>query len=214
MVEVYSTTPANSSQWPGLVNRPNRPQAKHWFAINICDNCGLSSVGSVYSMVADAGADIFCGNEMGPTPKWVVDHIFSRIPCQHLPAYNLSRAQRSRQIQLHEGRQPEGERFWHKGKTFPLAHPEDLDENFGRYSVIWLGGRVSPCNTQDNGPVFTYADADIKALPERLGIRWEPPPPQAVSFVSEVSYLDIRDPFSYSNSYMRCQPLLLARPTF
>ena len=98
-----------------------------------------------------------------------------------------------------------------KGRHSCWPTQKSLTRTAGCYSIIWLGGRVSPCNNEGNGPVFTYADADINTLPEQLQILWEPP--QAVSFGSEVSYLDSRDPFLYNNSYTRCQPLLLAGPT-
>lgn len=43
-------------------------------------------------MVANAGADIFWGNGMRPLAKWVDDHVFFRIPHEHLSSYNRQRA--------------------------------------------------------------------------------------------------------------------------
>ena len=59
VAEAYRTVPANPSQWPGLVIRP---QAEDQFAVNVCNNFGLASAGSVYRTIVDAGADIFRGN--------------------------------------------------------------------------------------------------------------------------------------------------------
>ena len=166
VAEAYRTIPTNPAQWPGLVIRL---QSEDQFAVNVCNNFRLSSAGGVYGTVADAGVDIFCGNGMGPISKWVDDHIFFRIPRQHLPAYNSSRAQWSHEIQLHGGRQQEGGRLWYKGKDLPSGHPEEFDEDC---EMPFLDlAEASPCSTE--AEAFTYADSDIDALSERLGIRWE-----------------------------------------
>lgn len=73
MAEAYRTIPANPSQWPGLVIHL---QMDDQYAINTCNNFGLTSAGGLYGIVADAGADIFRGNRIGPLSKWVDDHIF------------------------------------------------------------------------------------------------------------------------------------------
>jgi hypothetical protein len=77
VAEAYRTIPASPSQWPGLVIRL---RGEDQFAVNTCNNFGLSSAGGVYGMVADAGADIFRGCGIGPLAKWVDDHIFFRVP--------------------------------------------------------------------------------------------------------------------------------------
>ena len=77
VAEAYRTIPASPSQWPGLIIRL---QADDQFAVNVCNNFGLSSAGGVYGMVADAGADVFRGNGISPLSKWVDDHIFFRVP--------------------------------------------------------------------------------------------------------------------------------------
>ena len=76
VAEAYRTIPAAPSQWPGLVICL---QAVDWFAVNTCNNFGLTSAGGVYGMVADAGADIFWCSGIGPVAKWVDDHLFFRI---------------------------------------------------------------------------------------------------------------------------------------
>jgi hypothetical protein len=47
----------------------------------------LASAGT-YGEVADAGADIFRSQGIGPMSKWVDDHLFIRILQEHLKTYN------------------------------------------------------------------------------------------------------------------------------
>ena len=56
VAEAYRTIPVKPNQWPGLVIRL---QADDQFAVNVCNNFGLTSAGGVYGTLADAGADIF-----------------------------------------------------------------------------------------------------------------------------------------------------------
>ena len=70
VAEAYRTIPAHPNQWPGLIIRL---QGEDSFAINVCNNFGLTSAGGVYGLVADAGADIFCSRGIGPLAKWVDD---------------------------------------------------------------------------------------------------------------------------------------------
>jgi hypothetical protein len=90
VVEAYRTIPAAESQWPGLVIRL---QADDQFAVNTRNNFGLASAGGVYGMMADAGADIFRSNGIGPLAKWVNNHIFFRLPRTSLRKYNECRAE-------------------------------------------------------------------------------------------------------------------------
>ena len=101
VAEAYHTIPAKPDQWPGLVICL---QADDQYAINVCNNFGLTSAGGVYGMVADMGADMFRGQGMGPVVKWVDDHIFFRIPWTHLSDYNNQCAEWHREIQAHGGR--------------------------------------------------------------------------------------------------------------
>ena len=101
VAEAYRTIPVAPAQWPGLVIRL---QAEDHFAVNICNNFGLTSARGVYGMVADAGADLFQGCGIGPLAKWVDDHIFFRIRREHLPAYNTRRDQWCQEIQTQGGR--------------------------------------------------------------------------------------------------------------
>ena len=50
------------------------------FAINVCNNFGLTSAGGIYGHLGDATLDIFRAQGIGPASKWVDDHIFFRVP--------------------------------------------------------------------------------------------------------------------------------------
>ena len=105
VAEAYRTIHALPTQWLGLVIHL---QAKDQFVVNTCNNFGLSSAGGVYGMVADAGADIFWKQGMGPLMKWVDDHIFFRIPHIHISTYNVQCAEWSQEIRTHRGLRKEG----------------------------------------------------------------------------------------------------------
>ena len=183
VAEAYRTIPAAPSQWPGLVIRL---QATDQFAINTCNNFGLTSAGGVYGMVADAGADIFRGLGMGPVAKWVDDHIFFRIPRATLPEYNKCRSIWRDEIQAAGGRRQSGSRVWYGGKDLPSGSPEEFDENC---STPLLDLTRSPSGPiEDRG--FHYTASHIDEVSTRLGIRWEPS--KTIPFATEVPYLGFR----------------------
>src|ERR1700678_1324034 len=76
VAEAYRTIPIVADQWPGLVVKLLNEDE---FAINICDNFGLTSAGGIYGELGDATLDIFRAQGIGPSSKWVDDHIFFRI---------------------------------------------------------------------------------------------------------------------------------------
>ena len=76
VAEAYRTIPITPDQWPGLVVRLLGDDE---FAINICNNFGLTSAGGIYGEVGDATLDIFRAQGIGPISRWVDDHIFFRI---------------------------------------------------------------------------------------------------------------------------------------
>ena len=77
VAEAYRTIPITSAQWPGLVIKL---LGDDQYAINICNNFGLTSAGGIYGQLGDATLDIFRAQGIGPASKWVNDHIFFRIP--------------------------------------------------------------------------------------------------------------------------------------
>ena len=179
VAEAYWTILASPSQWPGLVIRL---QADDQFMVNTCNNFGLSPAGGVYGTLANAGADIFRGNGIGPVAKWVDDHIFFRIPCTSLPAYNALCAQWNAKIHQNRGRQQIGGCLWYRGNSLPDGSPSEFDEDCGT-SFKDLAGE-SPHAAEDE---LLYSDADIDVLLERLGIWWEAS--KSVPFRTEVPFL-------------------------
>ena len=183
VAEAYRTIPVAPAQWPGLVVRL---QADDQFAVNICNSFGLSSAGGVYGMVADAGADLFRGCGIGPLAKWVDDHVFFRIPCEHLQSYNASRAKWCQEIQAQGGRRHEGGRLWYGGILLPDGASQEFDEDCS--TELHDLTNASPHTVEDAH--FAYADPDIDELLERLGIKWETS--KSIPFGMEVPYLGFR----------------------
>jgi hypothetical protein len=183
MAEAYRTIPAIPSQWPGLVIHL---QSEDQFAVNVCNNFGLTSAGGVYGMVADASTDIFRGQGMGPVTKWVDDHIFFRVPRTHLASYNAQHAEWHQEIHAHGGQRHEGSRLWYGGKGMPNRSMEEFDED-SSMTLLDLSG-ASPCSPADQQ--FVYAAADIDQLSSYLGISWQTS--KSIPFGVEVPYLGFR----------------------
>ena len=183
VAEAYRTIPVRPSQWPGLVVRL---QADDQYAVNVCNNFGLSSAGGAYGMLADAGADFFRARGMGPLAKWVDDHIFFRIPRSHLPSYNAKRSEWHREILASGGRRQEGGRVWFGGKGLPSGEAEEFDEDCSEELRDLSQASLRAAGDQD----FTYADADIDELSACLGIRWQTS--KTIPFGTEVPYLGFR----------------------
>ena len=180
VAEAYRTIPVMPAQWPGLVIRL---QADDQFAVNTCNNFGLTSAGGVYGALADAGADIFRGQGMGPLAKWVDDHIFFRVPRAHLPSYNRRRAEWCSEIQINGGRRQEGSRLWYGGKALPSGASEEFDEDCSAP----LRDLAPSSLRSPEDQLFAYADADIDRLSAHLGIQWQSS--KSIPFGTEVPYL-------------------------
>ena len=180
VAEAYRTIPVAPSQWPGMVIHL---QTEDQFAINVCNNFGLSSAGGVYGMLADAGADIFRRNGVGLLAKWVDDHIFFRIPRAHLPEYNAQRSVWCNEIRASGGRRQEGSRIWYGGRNTPDNSPEEFDEDCS--AILQDLADSTPRPADDHA--FTYADEDIDHISTHLGIRWETS--KSVPFRTTVPYL-------------------------
>ena len=197
VAEAYRTIPITPDQWPGLVVKLLNEDE---FAINICNNFGLSSAGGIYGEVGDATLDICRTQGIGPISKWVDDHIFFRIlgrshaffsgTCNqppllamHRAAYNLKRQGWHNTITLNGGRQQSGSRFWYQGESMPDDSPAEFDED----AACPIADYSSLPNRSGVDALFTYCDADIDHISEQLGIPWEPS--KTVPFSSTVPYL-------------------------
>jgi hypothetical protein len=180
VAEAYRTIPVTYSQWAGLVVKL---RDEDMFAINTCNNFGLSSAGGIYGELGDATVDVFRAQGIGPLSKWVDDHIFFRIRCEYLSSYNAQRSKWCKTIAKNGGRVQSGSRYWYQGETMPNDLPAEFDEDTASsikdYSVTSIRSA--------NDMVFTYCDADINALSEKLGIPWETS--KTIPFNNSVPYL-------------------------
>ena len=111
IAEAYRSIPVAASQWPGLVVRLDDDS----FAVdtNACFGCALSS--GNFGHVADARADIFRANGIGPLSKWVNDHIFFWIPHTFLKQYNQLQEHNWQCISDTGGVRQDGGHIWFKG---------------------------------------------------------------------------------------------------
>lgn len=66
VAEAYHTVPITPDQWPGLIVKL---LGKDEFAINTCNNFGLSSAGGIYGEIGDAMLDIFRAHGIGPASR-------------------------------------------------------------------------------------------------------------------------------------------------
>ena len=89
VAEAYHTIPITPEQWPGLVVKL---LGDDQFAINICNNFGLTSAGGIYGHLGDAMLDIFRTHGIGPASKWVDDHIFFQVPGNNPAPFLLASA--------------------------------------------------------------------------------------------------------------------------
>jgi hypothetical protein len=139
--------------WSGCFNPDS-------FGIDTAGCFGLASASGVYGQVADAGSDIFRMSGIGPLSKWVDDHIFFRIPCQHLENYNLYHRRACHTIQQTGGRLHDGGRLWFKGGKTPDGRVEEFDEDAS--APIRDLSHTSPRSPEDSP--FTYCIADIHLM--------------------------------------------------
>jgi hypothetical protein len=180
VAEAYHTIPVLPEQWPGLVVKLRRHDT-YW--INTNDNFRLASAGGIYGEVADAGADIFWAQGLGPLSKWVDDHVFFRIPRKYLISYNAERAKWHAIITENDGQSQSGSRLWYHGETMPDDLPADFDEDAS--TVLKDFARNSTCSEINTS--FAYCSTDIDMLSEYLETPWEPA--KTIPFTEVVPFL-------------------------
>ena len=176
----YRTIPAHQTQWPGLVVRLKGEDS---YAINTHNNFGLTSAGGVYGHLADAGADIFRANGIGPLSKWVDDHIFFRVRCAALDPYNADRARWKQEIKDQGRRVHVGSRIWFRGKVMPNGKHEEFDEDCSAF----LRNLPKATEYASMGHEYSYCDDDIDSISDLLGIKWEPA--KTIPFGFSIPYL-------------------------
>src|SRR5277367_5025005 len=180
VAEAYRTIPIVADQWPGLVVKL---VDEDQFAINTCNNFGLTSAGGIYGQIGDATLDIFRAQGIGPISRWVDDHIFFRIPVEHRASYNISRRCWHDTISQNGNRHQTGSRLWYQGECMPDDSPAEFDEDAAHpicdFSHLPNRSPLDSC--------FTYCDSEIDDISGQLGIPWEPS--KTIPFSYVVPYL-------------------------
>lgn len=165
IAEAYRTIPIKPSQWPGTV--VHILQSK--FAIDKCVAFGCSFSASVFGNLADAAADIFRSEGIGPVSKWVDDFIFFCVPKSQIPRYNQLRHDHKNIIALNGNAQREGRRLWFKGAEWPDGSSEEFNDSCQHPIKILLDNSHTP-NTDT---MFPYSLKHIDTISEKLEIPWE-----------------------------------------
>jgi hypothetical protein len=165
VAEAYRTIPLHSSQWPAGVVRVSSTH----FCIDTCTAFGATPSAGVYGHMADAGAEVFRNNGIGPLDKWVDDHLFIRIKCIFLAQYNKWRKNWNLTF-ARSGMRQTGGRIWFGEQCLETGKLEEANEN--RSKPIKDLSNDSPRSEHDKS--FTYNARDIDVLSEKLGVIWEP----------------------------------------
>ena len=163
VAEAYRTIPIKQSQWPGTIVRLSQSQ----FAIDKCLAFGCASSAGVYGNLADASADIFRAEGIGPVSKWVDDFVFFRIRTSRVAQYNLTRQQLHASITLNGGSTREGGRLLFKGPKWPDESIEEFDDSC-QHPI-----KTFPASPREADAPFTYTIEHIDAISDDLGIPWE-----------------------------------------
>ncbi len=123
--EAYRNIATHPSQWPGTVVRLSDTD----FAIDPYVAFGETSGCGAYSVVADAGTDIFRAEGIGPLTKWIDDHCFLRILIAWLAEYNTRRLDFHNRIVAQGGKHQSGGWLWWRGESLPDGQFEEADED-------------------------------------------------------------------------------------
>jgi hypothetical protein len=89
------------------------------FALDLHNAFGLTSGAGRHGYVADAAAQLFRHQGIGPLTKYVDDHAFFRIPKVHIEAYNQLRSKCAQVIATNGGAVQTNSRIWYPGRSLP-----------------------------------------------------------------------------------------------
>lgn len=165
MAEAYRTVPLHASQWPGLVIRTGEDS----LAIDSSFCFGFLASAGTYDEAADAGADIFRSQGIGPISKWVDDHLFIHILREHLDSYNSLHEAHAAIIARNGNMLVEEGCKWYHGSSMPDDWVKEFDEDFS-FPILDLSAAF-PRSPEDAH--FTFCFDNINHLSKILGIPWE-----------------------------------------
>jgi len=161
VAEAYRIIPLAPDQWPGMVVQLSKPDE---FGINKCNSFGSATAGGLFGLFADALADIFRAEGIGPTGKWVDDQNFIRILRIYLEEYNRKRANLRKIIMEAGGWKQQGGRLWTGRGAMSDGRVEEFDEDMF-FPIKDLAA------DRDHG--YTYDLSDVDRISDQLGIPWE-----------------------------------------
>ena len=113
VAEAYRTIPIHHSQWLGTVVCVGEDS----FCVDSVAAFGFAPSAGVYGGIADAGADLFKHQGIGPLAKWVDDHVFVHICQEFLEQYNKQRRDRHKEL-VECGQVREGGCLWFGGRVY------------------------------------------------------------------------------------------------
>jgi len=191
--EAYQMVPLNPSQWPAGVVCASKDQ----LYIDMCMAFGATLSAGAYGHVADAGAEIFPHQGIGPLDKWVDDYIFFHIRCEYLKQFNKTRKEWY-QVFAKDGMCQSDGHLWFGGISPVTGQLEERNEDCLQ-PLLDLSGS-SPRSVHDRQ--FSCCIQDIDALSHEAGIIWEPVKDQL--FLPSILYIgfiwNIEQKLVYLNS--------------
>jgi hypothetical protein len=161
VAETHRTIPIKQAQWPGTAVCISQSES----AIDKCQAFGYSLSVGVYSNLADASANIFRAERIGPISKWADDFVFFHIPPAQIAYYNqLRKAQQNNFPQWRHAK--DGGHLWFKGAKRPDRSVEEFDDSHQHPSKRSRSTPIYPTHY-----IITYSLDHANAISEKLGMR-------------------------------------------
>ncbi|KAJ3491651.1 hypothetical protein NLI96_g581 [Meripilus lineatus] len=164
VAEAYRIIPLHPTQWNGAVVRISEQDS---FVIDTATAFGASPNAGVFGGVADAAADLLRASGIGPISKWVDDHVFFRIPIEHIESYNQKRLAWRDEISNYGGKHVTGGRIWYGGAILSDGRVEEFDEDMA--FPLKIVNRVPSTEKFE----YPYNLADLDKVFDFLGIPWQ-----------------------------------------
>ena len=153
------------------------------FAINKCLAFGCSSSAGIYSNLANASADIFRAEGIGPVSKWIDNFVFFQIPTAQVHHYNQLCQAYQNIITSNGGPLREEGCLWFRGSEWLDRSHEEFDDSC-QHPIKILTPDIF---TSDPDSSFAYTLKHIDTISKKLSIPWEQSKDQP--FSSSFTYL-------------------------
>jgi hypothetical protein len=163
----YRNVPLHPSQWAAAVVRVDATT----FALDTNGAFGVTSMGGVWGLIADAFCDIMRARGIGPLLKWVDDFVFIRMRREHIARYNHRRARARAGIEARPELQPRQKRgsIWWEGADLAEGGAEHYVEDLA-LPVADLVPEGPPPSSDD--AAFAYGMHHIDNVSDTHGIIW------------------------------------------